>query len=200
MSPLPGFEISLLSWLWIPASRASRAPRNDGGEPTLRRPCSLRRGLRRCSLFPVPEKGAERREAPVRIAAPRDPPRGRAGPFGGRDRRPMTRAGAPLGAPPRRLCGSGPRFAWTARGAHRPASASSSRGGRSAARAEPRSRPSACLRGTARGRRSPLRFRIASRSAFDERGCDYCKRALARGDKFNENSLIALKSLAGARA
>jgi hypothetical protein len=46
-------------------------------------------------------RGAERRQALVRIAAPRGPPRGRTDPWIARDHRPMTLAGAPLGAPPR---------------------------------------------------------------------------------------------------
>src|SRR5438876_12199363 len=50
----------------------------------------------------LPEtRGAERRQALVRNAAPGGPPCGRAGPCIARDHRPMTLAGAPLGAPPR---------------------------------------------------------------------------------------------------
>ena len=45
----------------------------------------------------------------MRNAAPRDPPCGRADLGFARDHRPMTLAGAPLGAPPRRLF-AGPRF------------------------------------------------------------------------------------------
>jgi len=58
--------------------------------------------------FPLPEKvrGAERRQAPVRIAAPSDPPCGRVHLRIARDDRPVTQAGAPLGALPR-------RFPWT---------------------------------------------------------------------------------------
>ena len=46
-------------------------------------------------------RGAERRQALVRNAAPGGPPCGRADPWIARDHRPMTLAGAPLGAPPR---------------------------------------------------------------------------------------------------
>src|SRR5437667_7717938 len=57
------------------------------------------------SLFSVPRaRGeAERRQALVRNAAPGGPPCGRADPWIARDHRPMTQAGAPLGAPPRRF-------------------------------------------------------------------------------------------------
>jgi hypothetical protein len=55
--------------------------------------------------FPPSPRGAERRKALVRIAAPVGPPYGKASPVSGRDCRPMTRTGAPLGASPRRfLC------------------------------------------------------------------------------------------------
>src|SRR5206468_11701079 len=46
-------------------------------------------------------RGAERRKALVRNAAPGGPPCGRADPWIARDLRPMTLAGAPRGAPPR---------------------------------------------------------------------------------------------------
>ena len=47
----------------------------------------------------------------MRNAAPGGPPCGRADPWIARDHRPMTLAGAPLGAPPRRFpSGVGPRF------------------------------------------------------------------------------------------
>jgi hypothetical protein len=68
------------------------------------------RRVRPSPFFLPPERGAERREAPVRNAAPRGPPCGRAGPSSGKDHRPMTRAGAPLGAPPRRFLSLVPRF------------------------------------------------------------------------------------------
>ena len=55
-------------------------------------------------------EGAKRRQALVRNAAPRGPPCGRACPSSGRDRRPMTRTGTPLGASPRRFWASGPCF------------------------------------------------------------------------------------------
>ena len=75
-----------------------------------RRPaCSLRDYFRRPATPTVrrparkqPE-GVKRREAPVRIAAPVAHLDGRAGPWPSRDRRPMTRAGAPSGASPRRF-------------------------------------------------------------------------------------------------
>src|SRR5439155_22292487 len=46
----------------------------------------------------------------VRNAAPGGPPRGRADPWIARDHRPMTLAGAPLGAPPRHFQRSHPRI------------------------------------------------------------------------------------------
>src|SRR5438876_12311417 len=65
----------------------------------------------------LPEtRGAERRQALVRNAAPGGPPCGRADPWIARDHRPMTLAGAPLGAPPRHFrrshlrISSGPGF------------------------------------------------------------------------------------------
>jgi len=54
-------------------------------------------------LPPRKARGVERRQAPVRIAAPCGPPCGWADLRIAADRRPMTLAGAPLGAPPR-LC------------------------------------------------------------------------------------------------
>ena len=68
--------------------------------------CSIAPGLfaapgRRHCLPPGKAEGVKRHKAPVRNAAPRGPPCGRAGPL--RDRRPITRTGAPCGASPRRF-------------------------------------------------------------------------------------------------
>ena len=125
-------------------------------QPTLRRPYYLRRGVRRRLRVPRISRGeAERREALVRNAAPGGPPRGRADPWIARDHRPITLAGAPLGAPPRHFWrsllrrSSGSRFREPAFAPTRPAGSLQS--GPSAARAEPRSRPSAGLRGLPAG-------------------------------------------------
>src|SRR5688572_14581635 len=82
-------------------------------QPTLRRPLALFFGGRRADPPSLcsPVRGAERRKALVRIAAPRGPPCGRADLRFAEDRRPVTQAGAPFDAPLRRSClGVGPRF------------------------------------------------------------------------------------------
>ena len=76
----------------------------------LRRPYSLRREVRR-RLPCAPQRGgqsADRRW--MRNAAPGGPPCGRADPWIARDHRPMTLAGAPLGAPPRHFSVPGRAF------------------------------------------------------------------------------------------
>jgi hypothetical protein len=72
-----------------PIVNASEILMKYGFLPTVARPC------------PRLQNGAERRQALVRNAAPGGPPCGRADPWIARDHRPMTLAGAPLGAPPR---------------------------------------------------------------------------------------------------
>jgi hypothetical protein len=121
---------------------------------------------------------AERRQALVRIAAPRGPPRGRTDPWIARDHRPMTLAGAPLGAPPRhfwrsfRIAAAPGRASgfhlflpltsapvplltvvapWPPGGQSGLRPASTSQSGHSAARLVARSRPSAGLRGLPAG-------------------------------------------------
>ena len=90
---------------------------------------------------PRKTRGVKRRKSLVRSAAPRGPPCGRADPFSGRDHRPMTLAGAPFGASPRRShSGVGPRFRPDTFPDRQPAP------GRRlvvASRAEPRRRPGA---------------------------------------------------------
>ena len=120
----------------------------------LRRPCFLV-GAGAPSSSRPPLRGVERRKALVRNAAPRGPPRGRTDLRFAGDRRPMTLAGAPLGAPPRHFARPKPRFssgpgfrAWHLR---RTRPASTSQSGRNAARHDARSRPSAWLRATPAG-------------------------------------------------
>ena len=140
----------VLPWLWIPGLTASRCPGMTGASQrsaarfSLRAPDALR-------LFPSPEKmrGAERRQALVRNAAPRDPPRDRVHLRIAGDDRPMTRAGAPLDALLRRSpYGIGPRFQALMR-RRQPAPGR----GSLCPRAEPRRRPGAGCE-PARGRRS----------------------------------------------
>jgi hypothetical protein len=164
------------------------------------------------SLFPSPPpnppplagegwegaRGAKRRKALVRNAAPRGPPRGRADLRIAGDHRPITLAGAPSGAPPRHLrdakCESAspvpgrasgcvppllplafPDRSPVAAGSRKqrtPRPAGSLQSGRSAARAEPRNRPSARLsesraRGGRTGRLSPS-FPPRKRGRFRE--------------------------------
>src|SRR5262249_59969220 len=88
-----------------------------------------------CALEP---RGAERRQALARNAVP--VARLAIGPvsLAKETNRPMTPAGAPLGAPPRHFSDLGPRFIGPA---HRPASASSSQPARNGRRAGPAAAP-----------------------------------------------------------
>src|SRR5207244_2090722 len=85
---------------------ASLFPHVVISKPTLRRPCSLRRGVRRRPVCPR-EGGGAPTGAECGTAAPRGPPCGRADLGFARDHRPMTPAGAPLGAPPVAIFGLG---------------------------------------------------------------------------------------------
>src|ERR1043165_9127528 len=71
-------------------------------QPTLRRPVGGGGGSPSSVPFPSKRGGAERRLAVVRTAAPRGPPRGKVDLRIAEDRRPVTQAGAPIGALRRR--------------------------------------------------------------------------------------------------
>src|SRR5439155_3023658 len=74
------------------------------------RPCCLRRGGAVVLVPPCETRGAKRRQALARKRRARGPPRGRTDLGIARDHRPMTPAGAPLGAPPWRFLAAAPFF------------------------------------------------------------------------------------------
>ncbi len=139
----------------------------------LRGPAALifSEGAGRRPSIPVPPKvrGVKRRNALVRNAAPRGPPRDRAGLRIAGDCRRMTLAGAPFGASPRRSSsGVGPRF----RRATARSSASSWQAARSGQPGGAPTPPGCKVTSLARGRRIPLRLRLSSgKTPLAERDC-----------------------------
>ena len=89
---------------------SAELPRNDAGQAFSSGGLTAPRRPSLCFPARTKSEGVKRREAPVRIAAPRGPPCGWACPSFGRERRPMTRAGTPFGASPRHFSAAGRAF------------------------------------------------------------------------------------------
>jgi hypothetical protein len=82
-------------------SSSSSSIKPSGSVAARRIPAGFRPNCRFRTLRNPNKREAERRNSRARNAAPVGPPYGWASPVSGRDCRPITRTGAPLGAPPR---------------------------------------------------------------------------------------------------